>query len=78
MPTASSAAQTSTGSPADCLKRGTDFNWLPNIHCGFYLQGEGQAGMYHPLHLLLYRALPFTAAFNLELFLSYPLMLWGM
>jgi hypothetical protein len=34
--------------------------------------------MYHPLHLLLYRALPFTAAFNLELFLSYPLMLWGM
>jgi hypothetical protein len=34
--------------------------------------------MYHPLHLLLYKALPFTTAFNSEILLNYPLMIVGM
>ena len=63
---------------AKCLAEGLDFNWIPNIHCGYYLQGDGQVGMYHPLHRLLYSHLSLTAAFNIELFLSYPLMLGGM
>ncbi len=54
---------------AQCLSSGDSFAWLPNVFCGFYLQGDGQAGMYHPLHLLLYSALPFATAFCVD-FLS--------
>jgi hypothetical protein len=63
---------------ADALSKGTDFTWCPLIFCGFDLHAEGQLGMYHPLHLFLYRFLPLTTAFNLELVLSYPAMLLGM
>ena len=60
------------------LHNGDSFDWLPDILCGFYLTGEGQAGTYHPVHLLLYRWLAFPAAFNLEVWLSYPAMFAGM
>lgn len=63
---------------ADCLEKGHSFDWHPGLHCGSYLQGEGQAGMYHPLHFVLYRSLPLSAAFNIEFFLSYPAALLGM
>jgi hypothetical protein len=63
---------------AQSLASGNSFLWLPNIFCGFYLHGEGQVGMYHPLHLLLYRFFPLSAAFNIELVLSFPLMAIGM
>lgn len=63
---------------ARCLAAGDNFTWIPDIFCGYYLHGEGQAGMCHPLHLLMYRLLPPLAAFNLELFLSYPVALMGM
>ncbi|HTU25998.1 MAG TPA: YfhO family protein [Pirellulales bacterium] len=59
------------------LQAGQAFDWLPALFNGFYLTGEGQVGTYHPLHLLLYRFLPLTVAFDLELLLSYPLMLLG-
>ena len=59
------------------LGAGRPFDWMPSLFCGFYLTGEGQVGGYHPLHLLLYRWLPLPTAFDLELLLSYPLMLWG-
>ena len=36
------------------IARGEAFDWMPQIFAGFYLSGEGQAGTYHPLHLLLY------------------------
>ncbi|HEY2880968.1 MAG TPA: hypothetical protein VGJ15_01010, partial [Pirellulales bacterium] len=36
------------------LQRGQPFDWCPDLFCGFYLTGEGQAGTYHPLHWLLY------------------------
>jgi len=63
---------------AESLAAGDSFIWLPDIFCGFYIHGEGQIGMYHPLHLLLYRTLPLSAAFNIELLLSFPLMTAGM
>ncbi|MFZ5830705.1 MAG: hypothetical protein ACOY3P_11490, partial [Planctomycetota bacterium] len=54
------------------------FDWMPQLYAGFYLTGEGQAGTYHPLHFALYRLLPLSAAFSVELLLSYPLMFVGM
>jgi hypothetical protein len=60
-----------------CLHEGHSPVWSPDIYGGFYLHGEGQAGMYHPLHWLLYRFLPLTAAFDLELFACFPLLLAG-
>lgn len=59
------------------LSAGDNFTWFPNLFTGFYLHGEGQAGMYHPLHLALYSALPLTTAFNLELLVNYLFMLTG-
>ncbi|MGA2796943.1 MAG: hypothetical protein ABSE63_05150, partial [Thermoguttaceae bacterium] len=63
---------------ANALSEGSDFTWCPGLFCGFDLHAEGQVGMYHPLHLLLYRFLPLDLAFNLELFLSYPVMFLGL
>jgi hypothetical protein len=63
---------------AQSMAAGDSFIWLPNIYCGFYLHGDGSVGMLHPLHLLLYKTLPFTIAFNWEILLNYPLMLVGM
>jgi hypothetical protein len=61
---------------ARCLQNGDDFFWCPQVYCGFDLLGEGQVGMLHPLHWLLYRTLPIDLAFNAELLLSF-LALWG-
>src|SRR5215471_10262273 len=63
---------------AHSLKNGEGFIWWPDVLGGYYLHGEGQAGLYHPVHLLLYRLLPFVIAFNVELLLHYPFMLAGM
>jgi hypothetical protein len=63
---------------AQALAAGDDLLWTPQLANGYYLHGEGQIGMYHPLHLFLYRALPLEWAFNLELILSYAWMFPGM
>lgn len=63
---------------AEQLARGESFDWMPSIFSGFYLTGEGQAGVYHPVHQLLYRILPLRAALGWEYLCSYPLMLAGM
>lgn len=60
------------------LQRGDDPAWNPYIFNGFYIHGEGQVGMLHPLHQLLYRYLPLDTAFMLELLLSYPFAFLGM
>src|SRR5262249_24365120 len=44
---------------------------------GLYLHGEGEAGLAHPLHLVLYRFLPLGAAFNLEIVSTYVALLVG-
>lgn len=62
---------------AQALARGEGFLWFPGLFCGFSLHGEGQAGLLHPVHLLLYRALPLPAAFGVELLLSYAAALLG-
>lgn len=62
---------------ADSLARGEQPYWTNRIFCGYYLHGEGQVGMLHPWHQLLYRALPLAAAFEIELLISYPLLLVG-
>lgn len=63
---------------AQRLAAGEPFDWMPSLYCGFYVTGEGQAGMYHPWHVLLYRFLPLPAAFNLEALASYPVLFAGM
>jgi hypothetical protein len=62
---------------AHCLANGDDFRWFPNLYCGFDLHGEGQAGMDHPLHRLLYGWLPLETAFQLEIWLNYPALIAG-
>jgi hypothetical protein len=63
---------------AQQLASSEPFDWCPGLYCGFYLTGEGQVGAYHPLHWLLYRTLPLWLAFDLECWLSYPLLLAGL
>ena len=62
---------------ADQLARGEAFDWMPQLFGGFYLSGEGQAGTYHPFHLLIYRVLPINAAVAWEFLACYPLMFIG-
>jgi len=59
------------------LREGGDFLWFPYEFAGFYLHGEGQAGLYHPLNLLTYRWLPLPLAWDLELLRSYAFALIG-
>ncbi len=60
-----------------CLTNGESFAWWPHLFGGFYALGEGQAGMFHPWHLLLYRYLPVNVAYNIELLANYPLLFAG-
>jgi hypothetical protein len=59
------------------LDSGDTVLWTPAIFAGFYIHGEGQIGLFHPFHQLLYRLLPLGTAFNLELIASYPLAFAG-
>ena len=61
----------------EALRRGDSFLWTSAYHSGFYLHGEGEAGMTHPLHWLLYRLLPLGIAFNFEIIATYGAMLIG-
>jgi hypothetical protein len=62
---------------AKALESGEAWDWCPGLFGGFYLTGEGQAGTYHPLHLLLYRLLPLGWAWNIECLASYPFLFCG-
>jgi hypothetical protein len=54
------------------LHAGDTVLWTPSIFAGLYLHGEGQVGVFHPFHQLLYRLLPLGTAFNVEMVASYP------
>ena len=56
---------------ARALTAGDAIWWTPDLLSGFYLHGEGQVGMLHPLHLILYATLPFTLAFTLDIVSNY-------
>ena len=60
------------------LQHGDSWLWTPRLHSGYYLFGEGQAGMAHPLHYALYRWLSLPSAFALEIASSYVVLLFGM
>jgi len=62
---------------AAALRAGDAFLWHPGLHGGYFLHGEGQIGMLHPLNLVLYRLAPLDVAFNLEIVAAYPLILLG-
>src|SRR5712692_5492117 len=62
---------------ADCLAQGDNFHWIPWLFCGYYAHGEGQVGMYHPLHLVLYGLLPLNWAFNFEFLLNFVFLPCG-
>jgi hypothetical protein len=59
------------------LLAGDTVLWTPSIFAGLYLHGEGQIGLFHPFHQLLYRLLPLRTAFNLEVIASYPMAFAG-
>jgi hypothetical protein len=60
------------------LLSGSSMLWSPALGSGVYLHAEGQSGMAHPFHLLIYRFLPLTAAINIEMLASYIAALAGM
>jgi hypothetical protein len=62
---------------AACLKAGERFDWYPGGFCGADLHAEGQAGLYHPFHRLIYRWLPLDVAFNLDVLAGYPALFVG-
>ena len=61
----------------ESLLAGEFLLWTPAYRSGFYLHGAGEAGMAHPLHMLLYGVLPLGVAFNLEIIASYAALLLG-
>jgi len=62
----------------EALRHGDSMLWSPVLGSGLYLHAEGQSGMAHPLHLLIYRTLPLTAAINIEMMASYLFAFAGM
>ena len=60
-----------------CLAEGDSFLWLPHLFRGFYVHGEGQTGMCHPVHYLWHLWFPLEVAFNLEILFIYPLAFIG-
>jgi hypothetical protein len=56
---------------AQALTSGDSVLWTPSIFAGFYLAGEGQTGVFHPFHQLLYRFVALRPAFDLELIANY-------
>ena len=63
---------------AEALSAGDSVLWSSALFSGFYVHGEGQVGIFHPWHVLLYRLLPLQAAFNVEVIGSYLAALIGM
>ncbi|MEQ1760241.1 MAG: YfhO family protein [Vicinamibacterales bacterium] len=62
---------------AGALARGQRVWWMPSIFGGFDVAGEGQLGVFHPMHWLLYRVLPLDRAFAIEMVLPYVVIFSG-
>jgi hypothetical protein len=63
---------------SEALTAGDSVLWSPALFSGAYIFAEGQTGMAHPFHRVLYRLLPLPIAFNLELVSTYPFAGGGM
>ena len=59
------------------LAAGEAFDWWPAIKGGYFLSAEGQAGLYHPWHLAIYRWLKLNVALAVELVAPYPFAFLG-
>lgn len=62
---------------SQALQRGDSVLWSPTLFSGYYMFGEGQAGMAHPYHWLLYRWLPLDFAFQVEILTNYIFLFAG-
>jgi hypothetical protein len=51
--------------------------WKPDTFGGYYLHGEGEAGLFHPYHLMVFRLLDPLLQIQLEIALAYALLLAG-
>jgi len=58
---------------AQSLKAGTLPYWTFQIGNGFPLVAEGQVAAYYPIHLILYRLLPFLAAYSTAIWVHFLL-----
>jgi hypothetical protein len=63
---------------SQALAYGDSILWTPALFRGFYVHGEGQLGVMHPLHLVLYRWLPLSVAVGVELVAIYGVCFAGM
>ncbi len=61
----------------ESLLHGHSFAWNPWIGCGTYIHAEGQAGMCHPLHLLLYRFVDAASGLHAEAAFGFVLAMAG-
>ena len=62
---------------SEALRAGDSILWTSSLFSGFFIFGDGQGGMAHPFHLLLYRIAPLWLAFGLEILTSYVAALAG-
>ena len=62
---------------ADGLRKGGLPIWCPWINNGVDLHAEGQVGMAHPLHWLIYRFLPLPLGFEFERYWGWPFLTMG-
>ncbi len=61
----------------ESLLNGHSFAWNPWIGCGTYIHAEGQAGMCHPFHLLLYRFVDVATGLDIEVAFGFALAVAG-
>ena len=52
--------------------------WNPYFLGGYYHHGEGQSGLFHPFHLILYTLFPLNYAVPVEMFAYFPFGFLGM
>ena len=63
---------------AQALENGDDWLWFPYGFGGYYVHGEGQGTLAHPLNWLGYRWLGFHSAFAIEFMRSWIFLVVGM
>jgi len=63
---------------AACLEEGSLGLWNPWLCRGYNHLGEGQAGLLHPAHILVYKCLPLWVGIILESLAYYPVAILGM
>ncbi len=61
----------------ESLLHGHSFLWNPWVGCGTHIHAEGQAGMCHPFHLLLYRFVNADTGLDIEVLFGYVFAIVG-